>query len=183
MKLPRNVGLVDLAVATVVFVLIVLPGREMHTTSVLKGDDASRFALALAEARTLAEPTNGAHVADLARQLGETGYVDWAIEVAVAGASRAAESPTEWRAQLAASIAYVDRLEVVPALDYANRALTACRAKREECPTWEEVRMKLYQEHLDAGVSSGIDPRVDPKGFRAAGESALRSIRLKSVER
>jgi len=183
MKLPRNVGLVDLAVATVVFVLVVLPGREMYTSSVFKGDDAAQFAVALAEARTLAEPSNGAYVADFARQLGEAGHVDWAIEVAVDGASRAASSPTEWRAQLAASIAYVDRLQVEPALDYANRALTACRAMRDGCPTWEEVRMKLYQEHLHAGVSSGIDPRVDPKGFRAAGESALRSIRLKSSER
>jgi hypothetical protein len=42
--------------------------------------------------------------------------------------------------------------------------------------------MRLYQQHLDAGVKSGIDPRRDPKGFRAAGEAGLRSIRLNSNE-
>ena len=43
--------------------------------------------------------------------------------------------------------------------------------------------MTLYQQHLDAGVKSGIDPRRDPKGFRAAGEAGLRSIRLNSSEK
>jgi hypothetical protein len=73
---------------------------------------------------------------------------------------------------------------VIPALDYANRALAACDQAREAggqaaCPSWEEVRMRLYHQHLDAGVKSGINPRQDPKGFRAAGESGIRQIRLK----
>jgi hypothetical protein len=38
--------------------------------------------------------------------------------------------------------------------------------------------MRLYQQHLDAGVKSGIDPHVDPAGFRRAGEAALRQIRI-----
>lgn len=183
MKLPRNVGLVDLAVVTVVLVLVLLPGREMYTSPVHKGDDAAQFAIALAEARTMANPADGGALADYTRQLGDGGFMDWSIEVAVAGSKRATGSPTEWKALLAASVAYVDRLEVVSALDYANQALTSCRATREGCPSWEEIRMKLYQQHLDAGVQSGIDPRHDPKGFRAAGESALRSIRLNSTER
>jgi hypothetical protein len=36
--------------------------------------------------------------------------------------------------------------------------------------------MRLYQQHLDAGVKSGIDPKVNAKGFRDAGQSALRQI-------
>lgn len=40
------------------------------------------------------------------------------------------------------------------------------------------VRIQLYQAHLEAGVASGIDPRVDPKGFQQAGQSNLRVIRL-----
>src|ERR1043165_3733472 len=32
------------------------------------------------------------------------------------------------RFALAASVAFVDRLDVIPALDYANRALSACEA-------------------------------------------------------
>ena len=124
MKLLRNVGLVDLAVVTVVAVLILLPGREHYTSSLFKGDDAAQFQIALAEARTIANPQDGAALADFTRQLGDAGYKDWSIETAVAGARRAKGSPTEWRAQLAASVAYVDKLEVQAALDYAQDALT-----------------------------------------------------------
>lgn len=183
MQLPRSIGLVDLGVLTVVLVMIVLPPREMYASSAQKGDDAARFALALAEARTIAQPDDGNHIADLARQLGEAGFKDWAVEAAVKGAERTKGSPTAWKSLLAASIAYVDKLDVLPALDYANRALTECQARQDGCPSWEEVRMKLYQQHLDAGVKSGINPRRDPIGFRAAGEGALRSIRLNTGER
>ena len=183
MKLPRNVGIVDLAVTTVVAVLIFLPDREHYTTPLFKGDDAAQFAVALAEARTMANPGDGAALADYTRMLGDAGYKDWSIETAVAGAKRAKGSPTEWRAQLAASVAYVDKIDVNPALAYAELALASCKANQAGCPSWEEIRMRLYEEHLSAGVRSGIDPRVDPKGFRAAGENALRSIRLNSSER
>ena len=73
--------------------------------------------------------------------------------------------------------------DVKDGLDYANRALAACAAAREKgdaaaCPTAEEIRMQLYQQALDAGVKSGKDPRHDPIGFRNAGLSGLRQIRI-----
>jgi hypothetical protein len=183
MHLPRSIGLVDLAVLTVVLVMVVLPPREMYATNAHKGSEPARFALALAEARTLAQPTDGELTADLGRLLGEAGFKDWAIEATVRGAARAQGSPDAWKALLAASVAFVDRIEVVPALDYANQALAACRALHDGCPSFEEVRMSLYQAHLDSGVKSGIDPRKDPRGFRAAGEGALRRIWLNTRER
>ncbi len=183
MKWPRAIGIVDLGILTVVAVALVLPPRQMYASTVIKGSEPEQFAIALAEARTIAKPEDGNAVAELARRLGEAGFKDWAIEVAVDGADRAKQSPTRWRALIAASVAYVDRLDVVPGLDYANRALAACELAREQghgsCPSWEEIRMRLYHQHLDAGVKSGIDPRLDPKGFRRAGEGALRHIRLK----
>ena len=141
----------------------------------------------------MASPGDGAAIEDFTRKLGEAGLKDWAVESAVRMSDRAKDSPTRWRALIAASVAFTEKLEVVPALDYANRALAACEMTREQeaarvakgekiavslCPSWEEIRMRLYQSHLDAGVKSGIDPRVDPKGFRAAGENALRHIRI-----
>jgi len=183
MKLPRSIGLVDIAIITIVLVMIVLPAREMYASAAQKGDAAEQFKLALAEARTMAYPTDGTHAADLARLLGDANFKDWAIEVAVDGAQRAHGTATEWRALLAASIAFVDRLDVKAALDYGNRALTSCQAMQGGCPSWEEVRMSLYQQHLDAGVKSGIDPRHDPKGFREAGEGAVRTIRLNTQDR
>lgn len=183
MQLPRFLGLVDLAIATVVLVTVVLPAREMYAAAAHKGDEAGQFALALAEARTMAHPDDGKAIEDLSRRLGDLTFKDWAIEAAVRGAERTKSSPSSWRALLAASVAYVDKIEVIPALDYANRALAACHDAQASCPSWEEIRVRLYQQHLDAGVKSGIDPHQNPKGFRAAGEAGLRSIRLNNSER
>jgi hypothetical protein len=177
----RFVGLVDLGVATVVAVTLLLPAREMYAGPAHKASEAEQFALAVAEARTMARPDDGAAVDDLTRRLGAAGFKDWAIEAGVLGSERAKQSPTRWRALLAASVAFVDRLDVVPALDYANRALAACEEAQTACPSWEQIRMKLYQQNLDAGVKSGIDPHRGPeaaKAFRRAGEGALRQIHL-----
>ncbi|HUJ61635.1 MAG TPA: hypothetical protein VLX92_24190 [Kofleriaceae bacterium] len=175
MRLPRFVGVIDLSIAIVVAVLVLMPAREMFATAAIKGDDAQQFAIALAEARTIARPDDGRAAEDFARRLGEANMKDWAIEAAVRDSERAKDSPTRWRALLAASVAYVDKLDVVPGLDYANRALAACETARDRgdaaaCPSWEQVRMKIYQAYLDAGVSSGINPHRDPIGFRKAGE-------------
>jgi hypothetical protein len=188
MKWSRFFGIVDLGILTLIAVALFLPPREMFASSAYKGEAIDRFEIALAEARMIARPDDGRNVDDFARRLGEHGMKDWAIEAALAGSERAKNSPSRWRALLAVSVAYVDRIDVVPALDYANRALAACESARETggqaaCPSWEEVRMRLYHQHLDAGVKSGINPRVDPKGFRAAGENGIRHIRLKQTEK
>jgi hypothetical protein len=188
MQPQRFVSLIDLGVATIVLVMIVLPAREMYASAAQKGTPAEQFSLALAEARTMAHPDDGAAVDELARRLGAAGFKDWAIEAALRGSERTKQAPTRWRALLAASVAYVDRLDVVPALDYANRALSACKDQQPACPNWEQLRIELYQQHLDAGVKSGIDPHRGPaaaKAFRHAGESALRQIHLggRDVER
>jgi hypothetical protein len=180
MKFPRA-GLIDLGILTVVGVALFLPAREMYASPVL-GDD---FAAAAAEARTIARPGEGLAVEDFTRRLDEAGQKDWAIEASVRASDRAKDAPTRWRALLAVSVAYVDHIDVVPALDYANRAVDACQSAQEKgdaaaCPTFEEIRMRLYQANLDAGVKSGINPRLDPAGFRRAGESGLRQIRIKT---
>jgi hypothetical protein len=179
--MSRFFNLIDLGILVVVAVAILLPARQMYADNAIKGDETKQFAVALAEARTMAHPEDGYAVEALSKLLGEADLKDWAIEASVEASDRSKESPTRWRALIAASVAYVGTLDVVPALDYANRALAACESAREKgdataCPSWEEVRMRLYQQHLDAGVKSGIDPRVDAAGFRRAGEAALRQI-------
>jgi hypothetical protein len=178
MKLPRFVGLVDLAVLVVVVAAILLPPRPMQASDAVKGSAADRFAVAHAEAQAIAAPTDGAKAGELAERLGKAGFKDWAIETAVDGAERAKQSPTRWRALMAASVAYVDRLDVQPALEYIEAALAACESHRDACPRWEQSRMELYHPHLAAGVASGIDPRKDPVGFRRAGEAGLRPVRI-----
>jgi len=183
MQLPRFVGLVDLGVATVIIATVILPPREMYAAAAHKGDETAEFELGLAEARTIAHPGDGAAIDDFSRRLGDAAFKDWAVEVALRGSEKMKDSPSRWRALLATSVAYVDKLDVIPALDYANRALTACTEAQAACPTWEELRMRIYQQHLDRGVQSGIDPHVNPRGFREAGQSGLRGARLKGSER
>jgi hypothetical protein len=180
MKLPRFVGLVDLAVlvSLAIAVPILSSPRPLQASDAIKGTDAERFALAHAEAQAIANPTSGAKLAELVDLVGQAGYKDWAIETAVAGVERASQAPDRWRVLTAASVAYVDRLDVRPALQYIDMAISACESSREACPSWEQVRMDFYRQHLAGGIESGIDPRKDPVGFRKAGENALRSVRL-----
>jgi hypothetical protein len=179
MQLPRFVGLVDLGVLTVIAVFVVLPPRAQYTSTVVKGDE---WRLALAEARTMAKPGDGAAVDELTHELDDAQQKDWAIDYAVLASERAKDSPTRWRALLAASTAFVDRFDVVPGLDYANRALNACSAARDRdptaCPNPDQVRMELYQANLAAGVKSGFNPRTERLRFMKAGESALLQIHL-----
>jgi hypothetical protein len=180
MKLPRFMGIVDLAVlvSLAIAIPILSSPRPMQASDAVKGTDAERFALAHAEAQVIANPTSGVKLAELAERVGEAGFKDWAIEVAVAGAERAKGTPERWRALSAASVAYVDRLDVRPALEYIDMALSACESSADACPSWEQLRMDFYRQHLAAGIASGIDPRKDPVGFRAAGEKALHPVRL-----
>jgi hypothetical protein len=171
--------MVDLGILVVIAVFLVLPPRAQYTRSVVKGDD---WKLALAEAHTMAKPGDGAAVDELTHVLDDAQQKDWAIDYAVLASERAKDSPTRWRALLAASTAFVDRFDVVPGLDYANRALTACSAARDRdpsaCPNPDQVRMELYQANLQAGVKSGYNPRTEREKFMKAGESALLQIHL-----
>jgi hypothetical protein len=196
MQLRRLVGFVDIGIAIVTLVALVLPPREMFAAAAYKATASEQLALALAEARTMAHPDDGAGIDELAHRLGVAGFKDWAVEAAVRGSARAQRSPTRWRALQAASVAYDHRREVVPALDYVNRALSACEAVDGQrvglapaCPGWEQVQMRIHQQQLEAGVASGIDPRRGPeaeRAFRRAEDSTLRQIHLggsRDVER
>jgi hypothetical protein len=178
MKLPRFMGLVDLAVLVVVIAAILLPPRPMEASEAIKGSDPERFALAFTEAQSIASPASGGKAAELSERLGRAGHKDWAIEAAVEGAERAKGSPDRWRALSAASIAYIDRLDVRPALDYIEMALSECNAHRDSCRDWDLQRLDLYHQHLVAGVKSGIDPHKDPVGFSKAAERTFRAVRL-----
>jgi len=187
MQLTRFINVVDVGVAAVALVAIVLPPREMNAEAAYRGDDRSAFALALAEARTIAQPMDGNARSAFAHRLDDARLNDWAIEDATRGSDKAKDSPTRWRALLAASVAYVDRLDAVQALALAKRALVACDSARsssavDACPDWEQVRMQLYHDHLDAGVKLGIDPKREPIKFRKAGEKVVMPVRIHGAD-
>ena len=180
MRLPRFFCLLDLAVIVFVAVVVLLPGRER--SAVPAPDDAElRYALALAEARVDAHPTDGGAVEDYGRLLAQASFKDWAIDQTVHAATTAPDSPTKWRALLAASVAYVDRVDAKPALDFAEQALAACDRSGDACPSWERLRLDIYRGYLDRGVKSGIDPHRDPGGFKRAAEGGIHQIRVKAT--
>ncbi len=180
MSVRRYVSIVDVVVAVVVAVAIFLPARPLEGVSAAKGDDDARFSLAGAEARVRARPDDGAAAEELSRRLVEAGELDFAVEAPanIAAARVMRGSPTRWRAQLATAKAYAELREVRPALDWADEALAGCHAADAACPAWEEVRIDIYTRHLEAGIESGIDPKVDPDGFRRAGEKALHMVHV-----
>ncbi|MBC7973697.1 MAG: hypothetical protein H7138_01840, partial [Myxococcales bacterium] len=79
----------DIGIAVMVLVALVLPAREMFASAAFKGTEQEHLALALAEARTLARPDDGAAISDLSRRLGGAGFKDWAVEAALRGSERA----------------------------------------------------------------------------------------------
>jgi hypothetical protein len=180
MQLPRFFGIIDIGIATVVVVAIVLPPRTMDVEAAAKGTDVDRFSLAFAEARTIAHPKDGALAADLSRRAGEAGFNDWAIDSALAGSERSTGTGDRWRALLAASAGFMDRHDAKEALDLVDRAISACESATERgepnCPEWEKQPMLLYQESLQNGINSSIDPHADPAGFRRA--SKLKPIHI-----
>jgi len=178
-RITRFFSLVDVIVAVAVACTVFLQcvPRPTYALEANKLDDEGRWALAVADARALARPADGAAAAELSRRLREARWLDWAV-AAPAQAAETSAPPSKWRALFATAVSYASRLEVKAADEWAQRALSACTQAAAGCPTWEEARMQLYEQHLAAGIRSGIDPRKDPEGFRRAGEQALRQIRL-----
>jgi hypothetical protein len=172
--IARHLNLLDLVVIIVVPVAIFLPARSTYAVDAAKGTDAERVALATAEATALAHPEDGLLAAELGRKMTAAGHLDWAVEATAELAERQVKSPSRWNTLLATSVAYAERLEAKEALAWAQRALEACHVVGTSyCPTHDEIRLDIYVRHLDAGVRSGIDPKRNPEGFRAAGAEAL----------
>jgi hypothetical protein len=184
MRFARYVSLTDVIVAVMALFILWLPPRTMQVAWAVSvaTSDAERYALALSEARAVADPRDGELISELSRRLDRAGFHDWSVEAAARGSVTSAGAPSQWRALLATSVAYVNRLDAAPALAYAQRALAVCDSARaldeRVCPSWEQIRMDLYARHLEAGVASGIDPHKDASGFRRAGEAGLRTIRI-----
>ncbi len=187
MQVTRFVGLVDIAMIVVLLVFVILPPRPQYMVPAIAGTEQAHFAIALAEARTIARPTDGTAVDDLVTKLSEAGQKDWAIDFAVLESDRMKGQPDRWKALMAASTVFVARFDVVPGLDFANRALIACDSAQAKdpasCPSPDQVRMQLYTANLTASVKSGFNPRTDRDKFQKAGESALLQIHLDPPDR
>src|SRR4051794_15264696 len=103
--MARLFGLVDLGVTAVVAVAIFLPARDMQAQPAIKADES---APALPEAPTQAHPGDAVAIEEFTRRLGDAGMKDWAAESAVRMADNPKDSPSRWRALIAASVAYIE---------------------------------------------------------------------------
>lgn len=171
MRFPR-IGLIDISAVLVVVVAIVLPERGATVTGgydrhVREGLEDKRAAIAAAQSELAVSPGDGTAADRLASLLTSMGQHDMALRAA--GHAAAQSGPDAWRSHLAVSSTHAERIEIREAHRHGNLALEACRKAASHCPDYEEVRLRLYVEQLDAGLQAleaGVDPRLEPEAFR-----------------
>lgn len=201
MKFPRWMSWFDVGAIVIMVTLPFMPGSVHYAESGAlaafrgKADSAEvRWRVVMAQARRTL-PSSADQTVQLVGALTSASYGDWAVDEAHRGVTAAqAQSRNAWREAFAVSEAYADRLEPLPALAWAQRAQLLCAAaaggsgepadqaeaglmQAGICPASWGPRLAEYIKAFEAGVASGIDPRRNPNGFRAAGEAALRVIR------
>ena len=177
-----RIGVLDIAAAVVLLFVIVLPGRASQVEHAYEADDETLREIALYQARLAVSPGDAEAAAELAELLSASGQTDWAVQVAGEASKRSEDA--SWRALLAISTAHAERIEVRKAFRYAGLALEACGELGigpDRCPAPEHARMSLYFDQLEAGVRSGINPRVDPEGFQEALLRAIRMVRIRGA--
>jgi hypothetical protein len=173
-----RVGIFDLCAAIVTLAVILLPERSVSVGHAYEPEPERLREIALEQARLALAPDDSEAADRLARLLTDVGQTDWAVQVA--GSAAGHSDRVSWRALLAVSLAHAERIEVGDSHRFARLALDACLAAGpEQCPADERVRISLYFNQLDAGVKSGIDPRIDPDGYWRAVGAAMRIVRYR----
>lgn len=161
-------SIADASAAVFVLVVLLLPPRSMDVRAAYVAAKPSQLRRIAEYQGELAErPGDGAVAEKLADVLIDLGQTDWAVRVAGAAAAHA-EPATAWKALLAASWAHAARLEIRDADRFAHRAVAACDRPGAVCSAPDRVRLSMYETELDRGLSSGIDPRLEPSKFREA---------------
>ena len=172
-----RVGLLDIAGAGVALAALILPPPAKQVLPIYDKNSPVRPAeVAAAQAAEARDPEDYTALASYVDLLAEAGQPDQALRVA--GTAFARPSPRRWRAAVAVASVHADELDAKAALEWAQKALAACDAPGADCPDHERVRVDLYAKALKAGIDSGIDPRVDPDGFKKAIDSATPMIRV-----
>jgi hypothetical protein len=172
-----RVGLLDIAAFGGLIVALVLPTPSRPVTDLYVRQKAPmQGAIAEAQADLARDPRDGKVAARLVDLLVQARQTDWALR---AGAQASVErSADRWRVMAAVSAAHVDRLEIGPAYEWADKALAACAEVGEACADFERARLEIYVAALKAGFDSGIDPRTNRQGFVDAVKKASPLIRL-----
>jgi hypothetical protein len=172
-----RVGLLDLIAVALVAIAVFLPAPDFVVEDgYAKARPSDLRIMAQAQAELAKDPGNGVQVSRLADALIRLDQHQDALR----HGGEAFERSHSWRAALAVSGVHADRVEVEPALAWANKALEACDADRSRCPEHDRLRISLYQSGMQAGLESGVDPRTQPEAFRDKVLKALPSVRIRT---
>jgi hypothetical protein len=169
--------LFDIAAFGALVVALVLPTPSRPVTPLYAYKKAGLQPLIEeAQADLAHDPTDARVAARLTDLLVQARQTDWALHV---GAQASTEKgPERWRSMVAVSAAHADRLEIGPAYEWADKALSACGEEGAVCADYERTRLELYVAALKAGFDSGIDPRKNAAGFSDAVRKAAPMIRI-----
>jgi hypothetical protein len=172
-----RLGLLDVGAAGALLVALVLPRPSLPVKSLYTETERPLVEQAAdAQADLARRPSDGRAAARLADALERLRQSDWGVSAAASASQKS--GPETWRAQLAVSSAYGQRLEVGPAALWAKRALQSCNAQGAECADFERMRVEMYVTALEAGLASGIDPRREPQRFEDAVRRAAPLLRV-----
>lgn len=173
-------GVLDIVAAGALLVVLVLPSPSREVKALYGYTNAAAAVtpsqIAEAQAEVARDPASGAAAARLAELLVRARQTDWAVRAAVRPATH--DAADRWRALVALSAAYIDRLEIRSALEWAVRAIEACDAEGAQCADYQHARLDMYHQALRAAFDSHIDPKVNRKGFAEAAQKAVPIIRV-----
>jgi hypothetical protein len=171
-----RIGFLDISAAIFFVIALVLPSPSRAVRPLyFKEQSALSTQIAEAQAAVGRDPKDGAAAARLTDLLVAAHQTDWAIRAGAVGT--AAKSPTSWDAAASVSAAYMDRRDILPAYEWAAKALAECEGS-SACGDDDHVRLEMYTRALRSVRDSGIDVKKSAKGLDAAVERAVPLIRL-----
>ncbi len=184
-------GIFDILIAVLVAVVILLPHRQSIVKPAYTFEIPQLAVLAHAQANAYKQAPSGDSVLQIAELMLPEGQSDWVARIAgsvldvdTADAPDPQDTPppsgkiaSRWKVALTLSLAFGDRLDIQTAHRYAQMAVENCVASPKECLPADSGRLAVYFQRLDAGLQSGIDPKLDPIRYRQAAEKGLRTIR------
>ena len=175
---------IDITVAIFVVIMMLLPAQIFHIKPLNEGLEAASERISMAQSRITLNPEHETaieHIEQFADLLGELGYPAWSIRV-VAEAIQLSKVFNDWHLYRALATAYAYQRDADLIMYWMTQAFTDC-VTSDSCKMHEQVRMSIYLQQIAAAIDSGLDPKRDPKGFRAImDKTAIRYGIVKSAK-
>ena len=168
--------LVDLIAVAAVAVVVLLPTGSLVAKPALVGDKIELDRVAALEDARFADRT-----VSTKRWRSPT-----LIYVPIIPSGRWRRRRSSWARAIIAFIslratAFAEELHAPEAVAEAARAIAACDREGAECDSAARVRIDVVAAPMQALVDSGIDPRKDPKGARAAVAGVLHATHAQGL--